>query len=177
MLYYLILAFMIIFPFFYHRIILKNTPKQTAKNLLPKPGKWTKEFAGSIKLFLLLFSAFIILSIILQAAGINDLHKVDDIVGQNIAQDTPYFMFSIIIVVLIEEFFFRAFLQKAAGIIPSTILFALAHYTYGSIAEIIGVFALGLILAYWYKKHNSLMQNYMGHFLYNAAAIILYACL
>jgi membrane protease YdiL (CAAX protease family) len=39
----------------------------------------------------------------------------------------------------VEEAFFRSFLQKRIGLIASTILFALAHFTYGNPLLLIGV--------------------------------------
>ena len=48
------------------------------------------------------------------------------------------FLFTLIVVVFIEEFFFRAFLIPRAGMIPATLIFTFFHYGYGSIAEIIG---------------------------------------
>jgi len=175
MLYYLILAFMLLFPILWFRVFKKNSWETTLKTLLPKPKHWKKELLGSIKLFIVLFATFLALSIILQLIGINDLNKVDSIVGANIANGAIFYVLLLVIVVFIEEFFFRAFLQNVIGLAPSTIVFTAAHFTYGSIAELIGVFVLGLILAYWYKKNNSIIQNYLGHLFYNAFAIILYA--
>ncbi|MDD3084112.1 MAG: CPBP family glutamic-type intramembrane protease, partial [Candidatus ainarchaeum sp.] len=76
--------------------------------------------------------------------------------------------------VFAEEFFFRAFLVKKIGILFSTIIFTFFHLGYESLTQTIGVFFLGLILAYWFKKNNSIIQNYFGHLIYNLIAIILY---
>jgi membrane protease YdiL (CAAX protease family) len=60
------------------------------------------------------------------------------------------------------------------GMVPSNLVFTLLHIGYGSTAELIGVFVLGMILAYWYKRNNSLLQNYLGHLLYDFFAILFY---
>ncbi len=177
MLYYVILAFMIFFPLFYFRAVKNTSWEITLKTLLPKPKHWKKELVGSVKLFALLFAAFILLAVILQLTGFNDLNKVDTVVAENLSNNAVWYILTIAVVVLIEEFFFRAFLQNVIGPIPATLVFTLAHFSYWSIAELIGVFALGLILAYWFKKNNSLMQNYLGHLFYNTVAILLYALL
>lgn len=177
MLYYLMLFFMVAFPFFYFRAAKSLPWEKTIFELLPKRLAWRKEIAGGIVLFVALFAAFLVLSTILSFVGLNDLNNVNDIVNGEIQNNALVFAVTIAIVVFIEEFFFRGFLQKRIGIFPSTIVFTALHIGYGSIAEIVGVFMLGLILAYWYKKHNSLVQNYFGHLLYNIIAILIYFAL
>ena len=177
MLYYLMLFCMVAFPFFYFRALKNNSWGKTIFELLPKRLAWKKELSGAIVLLVLLFVAFLALSTILSIAGLNDLNNVNDVINSEIQNSALFFAITIAVVVFIEEFFFRGFLQKRIGIFPSTAVFTILHIGYGSIAEIIGVFALGLILAYWYKKHNSLMQNYLGHLLYNIIAILIYLVL
>ena len=171
------LFFMVAFPFFYFRAVKNVTWEKTVFELLPKRLAWGKEIAGAIVLLVALFAAFLVLSTILSFAGLNDLNNVNDVVNGEIQNNALVFAVTIAVVVFIEEFFFRGFLQKRIGILPSTAVFTILHIGYGSIAEIIGVFALGLILAYWYKKHNSLFQNYLGHLLYNIIAILIYFAL
>lgn len=174
MLYYLLLLFLAGFPFYWLCAAKGYSWKKAVFELLPKRASWKKELAGAAKLFILLFGAFIVLSAILSLAGLNDLEKVNSLVNGQVQSGAIPFAITIGTVVFLEEFFFRAFLQKRIGIAPSTIVFTLLHWGYGSIAELIGVLALGLILAYWYKKHNSLMQNYLGHIIYNLAAVAMY---
>lgn len=173
-LYYIMLAFMVVFPFFWFRAAKNYQWKRIIAELLPKRQPWKEEIFGAVKLFVLLFIAFIVLSTALSFFGINDLEKVNESVNADAKAGAVEFAITIGIVVFIEEFFFRAFLQKRIGIFPATGIFTLLHWGYGSIAELIGVLALGLILAYWYKKHNSLIQNYMGHILYDVVAVALY---
>lgn len=173
-LYYLMLFLMVAAPFFWLRAAKDFSWKKAISELLPKRVAWRKEVFGAVKLFALLFAAFVILSTALNFAGINDLEKVNESINLDASAGAIPFAVTIGIVVFIEEFFFRAFLQKRVGIFPSTALFTLLHWGYGSIAELIGVLALGLILAYWYKKHNSLIQNYLGHIIYDIVAIAMY---
>lgn len=174
MLYYLMLIVMLAFPFFYFRAVKDFSWEKTIGQLLPKRLSWKEELLGGLKLFVILFAAFIILSTILSFLGINDLEKVNSAVKEMTGEGAISVALTLGIVLFIEEFFFRAFLQKRVGIVPSTLVFTALHLGYGSIAETIGVFALGLILAYWYKKNNSLFQNYLGHIIYDLVAIVLY---
>lgn len=175
MIYYLLLFFMVIYPFFWLRIIKNWRWDEIIKNLFPKTTGFKIETIGALKLFTLLFIAFIIVSVIINTLGLNDLDKVSSVINNQTKPNTLiFFIGSLFVVLFIEEFFFRAFLQKRIGIILSTMVYALLHLGYASIAEIIGAFFLGLVLAYWYKRNNSLIQNYFGHLMYDLIAIAIY---
>jgi len=176
----LVILLFILIPINYITILKHKTLKEALTQLIPKSQGWKKEAIGSVALFGALFVGFMLLimcfSIIEVGTGVelNDLEKVDQIISAELEFNVGLFLVSIIILVFIEEFFFRGFLVPKIGIILSTLIFAFFHYGYGSIAEIIGVFVLGLILAYWFKKRNSLIQNYFGHLFYNLLAITFY---
>jgi len=180
LLYYLLLGIMIFLPFFWLRIVKKLSWKKLLAHLFPKPKNAKEEIFGTIKLLVLLLVAFVVISsLITFVAGALNMPQINDLekVGQSIENYKDNILFFIAILfplLLLEEFFFRAFLVPRIGPIFSTVLFAGAHITYWSVAEVIGVFALGLILAYWYKKHNSLLQNFFGHLLYDFVAIAIY---
>ena len=73
-----------------------------------------------------------------------------------------------------EELFFRGFLQKHAGVIITSVLFALLHYSFGSITEIIGAFTASMILGYWVKHRNSsLWPVIIAHAGYNMLRVLL----
>jgi len=161
----------------------KKTIKQALVELIPKHQGLKKEVTGSITLFAALFFGFILISAGLSitegitGTNINDLEKVEEVVNNEIAFNFTAFIISLVIIVFIEEFFFRSFLVPRIGMILSTLTFTFFHYGYGSIAELIGVFILGLILAYWFKKRGSIIQNYFGHLFYNIIAVIFYILL
>ena len=171
---WVLFAAMIILPFLWLRAAKEKEWKAILKDLFPKFKGVKKEIIGSLALFGALFIGFIVISAVLTLAGFNDLTKVNDVVQGEASGGAIMFLLSIVIILFIEEFFFRAFLVPRIGIIPSTFFFALAHTGYGSIAEIVGAFFLGLVLAYWYKKNNSLVQNYFGHLLYDLFALAMY---
>jgi len=178
--YYAFLVIMIFLPLFWLRVVKKLSWKKLLAHLFPKPKSFKEEIFGTITLLVMLLAAFVVISsLITFVAGALNMPQIDDLdkVAQSIAQQKDnlwFFVAMLFPLLLIEEFFFRAFLVPRIGPIISTVLFAGAHITYWSIAEIIGVFALGLILAYWYKKNNSLLQNFFGHLLYDFVAIAIY---
>ena len=169
----LLLFFMVFFSVFWLRIVKKFTWKKISNELVPFSKDYKKELFGSAKLLLALIVLFILLSIILTFLGLNDLEKVSEVLAIN-SQNLVLFILIMAVLVFIEELFFRGFLVNRIGLIPSSILFGLAHVGYFSIAEMIGAFALGLLLAYWFRQNNSIVQNYLGHLFYNLFAIALY---
>ncbi|MFA6065402.1 MAG: CPBP family intramembrane glutamic endopeptidase [archaeon] len=171
---YLLLALMVIFPFFWLKVIKKNSWEEIHKILFPKFQGVKKELVGSLMLFVFLVIAFFLIIGLVSILGINDLAKVDQVVKESVQNNALIYFVSLLPILFIEEFFFRAFLVSRIGVIPSTLLFTVAHFGYGSIAEFTGVFILGLILAYWFKKNKSLIQNYFGHVLYDLFAIGVY---
>lgn len=178
--YELIIASLFLIPLFYYRFIKEHSWDKTIKDLFPYNKNIKKEVIGSIALFSALFFGFLVVStgiiIAEEISGtpINDLEKVEDYLSEEISNSLIMFLIVMSVVVFVEEFFFRSFLLKKLGFFTSTAIFTFFHIGYGSITEIIGVFFLGLILAYWFKKNKSLIQNYIGHMLYNLLAIALY---
>lgn len=180
LIYEIIIFLLFIIPFFYYRVIKETNWKTTITELLPHNKNFLQELLGGVALFATLFIGFIIIAITISAIQtiteipLNDLEKVGEIINAEISTSIIGFILLIMIVVFIEELFFRAFLIKKIGIIGSTIIFTIFHIGYGSVAQIIGVFFLGLILAYWFKRNESIIQNYLGHLFYNLLAILFY---
>lgn len=178
--YELLLLTMLLLPFFYYLVIKKKTWKQTKHELFPKSQGYRKEIIGALALTSALILGFYVIATGMAlfetttSTQVNDLNKVSDSIGADLSFSPLLFFVTLIVVLFLEEFFFRAFLTQKIGIVLSTIFFTIAHLGYGSIAEIIGVFFLGLILAYWYKKKKSLIQNYIGHLLYDLFAVAMY---
>lgn len=178
--YIIFILALILIPILYLKFIKKLNLKEIKETLLIHNKSIKKEVIGSLALFGTLFLGFILiasaLSIIETRTGIEltDMEKVGEVVNKSFNTNPIYFILLIVIVLFVEELFFRAFLVPRIGPILSTIIFTLFHLGYESIAETIGVFLLGLILAYWFKKNKSIIQNYIGHVLYDILAIILY---
>ncbi|MFH1234128.1 MAG: CPBP family intramembrane glutamic endopeptidase [Candidatus Diapherotrites archaeon] len=151
--------------------------KEKAGALLKELGLRKESLPETAKkaLFLLglMLAALLPLGLALTIFGFNDTGIVAETVKEIIA--VPWLAAYILLVrVPCEEIFFRGFLQKEIGrlgpkigIIGSSLLFALAHYGYGSIGEIIGAFALGALLAAFYYRSKNLTINILAHIAYN----------
>lgn len=81
---------------------------------------------------------------------------------------------------IVEELFFRAFLQtritfltknKILGILISTSLFALAHYSYGTWINMIGPFLIGLVFSVYYSKYRNIGVLIFVHFIWDFYAL------
>ena len=68
----------------------------------------------------------------------------------------------------IEEFFFRSFLQKRVGLVASTILFALAHFTYGNPLLLIGVTIISLIIGITFHRTKNVVPGIIAHGVFDA---------
>ena len=145
----------------------------SGKELGLKPKGILEDSSNSALLFLLLFFSSIFISFLLYLAGLNDLRVVEEVIESAVINSPLLLIYALLFRVFAEEVFFRGFLVKRIGILGSSFAFGFVHFLYGSFAEVVGAFFLGLILAWWFKKNNSLLQNYMGHFLYNSVIIII----
>lgn len=72
---------------------------------------------------------------------------------------------------VIEEAFFRGWLQKRIGLIASTILFALAHSGFGQPLLLIGVFIISLIIGMTFYRTKNLIPGVIAHGIFDGVQI------
>ena len=68
----------------------------------------------------------------------------------------------------VEELFFRSFLQKRIGLVASTILFALAHFTYGNPLLLIGVTVVSIIIGVAFYRTKNVLPGVIAHGVFDA---------
>ena len=68
----------------------------------------------------------------------------------------------------VEEFFFRSFLQKRIGLVASTILFSLGHFTYGNPLLLIGVTIVSLIIGFTFYRTKNVVPGIIAHGVFDA---------
>ncbi|HYC60130.1 MAG TPA: CPBP family intramembrane glutamic endopeptidase [Thermoanaerobaculia bacterium] len=68
----------------------------------------------------------------------------------------------------VEEAFFRSFLQKRVGLIASTILFSLAHFTYGNPLMLIGVTIVSLVIGITFYRTKNVIPGVIAHGVFDA---------
>ncbi len=73
---------------------------------------------------------------------------------------------------VVEEWFFRGFLQPRMGLLLSTVLFALAHFSYGQPFMLIGVTLLSLIYGLLVKWRQNIWPAIAAHVLFDAVQLL-----
>ncbi len=149
-------------------LVWKNNLKETL-NSIGFPGSIKTTILYFVGGMLALFGTLIILSLVATHLGFNDQSKV----AQKVLSLPWYILFvAIVIAPIAEELLFRAGLVPRIGILPATVLFALAHFSYGSVIEIAGTFLIGLLLALIYTRSKSITPGIMIHITYNLISIM-----
>ena len=148
----------------------KNT-QTTLKRLGITHVDYGRLFGYAVLGMAVMASVVLALGIILSGLGMNDSGKVHEIVANKLP---PYLIvFAILFAPITEELFFRAFLADRFGVVLSSAAFAGMHLAYGSIAEILAAFCIGLVLAYIYKASKSVLPAIAMHFAFNLSSISL----
>jgi len=68
----------------------------------------------------------------------------------------------------VEEFFFRSFLQKRIGLIASTVLFSLAHFSYGNPLLLVGVTIISLVIGVAFYRTKNVVPGIIAHGVFDA---------
>lgn len=73
---------------------------------------------------------------------------------------------------VVEEVFFRGFLQPRVGILLSTAFFALAHFSYGQPFMLIGITVLSLIYGLIVRWRQNIWPAIVAHTLFDAVQLL-----
>ncbi|MCX8205698.1 MAG: CPBP family intramembrane metalloprotease [Candidatus Micrarchaeota archaeon] len=131
-------------------------------------GSIVRAIAVAVLSLIPAFIFMVLFSIIAPHMGLND----GQLVEAKISTLPLYILaYAVTLGPLSEEIFFRAFLPKYTGGIISSVLFGLAHYSYGSYFEVAGAFLLGLYLYALYRVSGDIKAPIIAHMLINAASL------
>lgn len=72
----------------------------------------------------------------------------------------------------VEEAFFRSFLQSRIGLVPSSILFAAGHASYGMPTLMFGVFVVSIVIGRDFAKHRQLLRSILAHGVFDAIQLL-----
>lgn len=73
---------------------------------------------------------------------------------------------------LVEETFFRGFLQPRVGIVFSTVLFSLAHWSYGEPFMLVGVTILSLVYGLLARQRGNVWAAATAHAVFDAVQLL-----
>ncbi len=160
-------AFLFIAPFYYLYSKGMEVSKALEELGITKQNAFINVLKG-IGWTLLMFLVVMLIGISALLLGLNDQRKV----AEKISSLPVYLLaFAVAVAPISEEIFFRGFLCKRAGVIASSALFALAHFSYGSLVELAATFFIGIVLAIQFKRSRSLLVPITAHFLFNLISI------
>jgi membrane protease YdiL (CAAX protease family) len=162
--------FLLSFPFAWLKFVKKRSFKQALKEFrFTSKGLLWNIAAGIILTVFLLYPLMLAEVLILKSLGVTDIENVGRIL---LAAPIWLILVSFTLAPVAEELFFRAFLIPRFGVLGSTVLFTLAHYSYGSATELIGAFTIGLALALLFLKTRSIASVITAHIVFNLISII-----
>jgi membrane protease YdiL (CAAX protease family) len=74
----------------------------------------------------------------------------------------------------LEEFHFRAFLQRRLGAVPASILFLLAHAGYGEPFFFVGLLAITAVLAAAFRRTGNVVASVFAHGTFDAVQLFIF---
>jgi membrane protease YdiL (CAAX protease family) len=121
-----------------------------------------------------MFTLFIamIVGLLLQSTGVlKEPQGLPPMIGWMAALPVWKKAIIVFMAMTVEEFFFRSFLQKRIGLIASTLLFALAHFTYGQPLLLIGVTVISLIIGLTFYRTRNVLPGVIAHGVFDAVQL------
>jgi membrane protease YdiL (CAAX protease family) len=108
---------------------------------------------------------------LLNAAGLIENPKPSPVIG--FMASMPWWKKAILVLsaMTVEEAFFRAWLQKRIGLIASTTLFALAHFTLGQPLLLIGVAVISLVIGFTFYRTKNVLPGVIAHGVFDAVQL------
>lgn len=108
---------------------------------------------------------------LLSATGLIDNPKPSPVIG--FMASMPWWKKAILVLsaMTVEEAFFRAWLQKRIGLIASTTLFALAHFTLGQPLLLIGVAVISLVIGFTFYRTKNVLPGVVAHGVFDAVQL------
>jgi membrane protease YdiL (CAAX protease family) len=80
----------------------------------------------------------------------------------------------VLMAMTLEEFHFRAFLQRRLGAVPASIFFVLAHAGYGEPFLFVGLLAITVVLAVAFAKTGNAVASILAHGTFDAIQLFIF---
>ena len=153
-------------------LLLKLEGRRNFKKelLLDRKIVFTKTLVEALKLTAVIFFILIVQGFILQALGLLD----NEVIARVISAQQPLTLLlgAVTLGPIGEELLFRGYLLKRIGVVPQSVLFAVFHYGYGSVSEILAALGVGVLFGLYVQKNKSIYPVILAHAAYNSLAII-----
>jgi hypothetical protein len=160
------------FPFFWDADLQHKLLEKTFDELGLKKDGFLKNAILGIATTLFLVGPLIIIEaiVVVLLLHLEEPGKVSMIIS-----GLPLYIliFSFTIGPIAEEIFFRGFLLDRLGIVVTSLLFAAAHYSYGTYTEFLAAFTAGFIFALLYLRRKSIIAPIFAHATFNFINVII----
>jgi len=113
----------------------------------------------------------LMIAAILSAAGLVHAPEPSPVIGFMAALPVWKKAVLVLSAMTVEEAFFRSFLQKRIGLIASTTLFALAHFTLGQPLLLIGVAVISLVIGVTFYRTKNVLPGVVAHGVFDAVQL------
>src|SRR5712691_10008143 len=127
--------------------------------------------AVGISGWILTLAVAVAIAAILAKTGLVDQPKPSPVVG--FMASLPIWKKALLVLsaMTVEEAFFRAWMQKRIGLIASTTLFALAHFTLGQPLLLIGVAVISLVIGFTFYRTKNVLPGVVAHGVFDAVQL------
>jgi len=98
--------------------------------------------------------------------------EVPPLIAWLAALPVGYKLIIVAVAMTVEEAFFRAFLQARIGLVASSILFALSHFSYGLPFMIVGVFTISLVIGRAFQRSGDLLPCIVAHGVFDGVQLL-----
>jgi membrane protease YdiL (CAAX protease family) len=78
----------------------------------------------------------------------------------------------IVAAMVVEEVFFRSFLQTRCGLVLSSLMFAASHSNYGLPLMLVGVFSVSVVLGLLYRSTRSVLPCMIAHGVFDGVQLL-----
>lgn len=111
------------------------------------------------------------IALLLNASGLIDDPKPSPVIGFMAALPVWKKAILVLSAMTVEEAFFRAWMQKRIGLIASTTLFAMAHFTLGQPLLLIGVSVISLVIGFTFYRTKNVLPGVVAHGVFDAVQL------
>ena len=176
-----VIVLLILSPYVWYALVNKCSWKQIRERIKLKTEQLDMAFLWGILTAIVAFVIVAAIGLLLTAAGV-DVENSSNIEDLELLFSVPSILFLITLQPIAEEFFFRGFLLEKfsstqgiiAGVLLSSLLFGLAHLSYGNLYPAVMTGCIGVLLAYLVVKTENLTAAIIAHVLFNLASFTLY---
>lgn len=177
----LVIIFMILSPYIWYSLVNGLSLKQILERINLHTKNIHIAFLWAILTVFAAFSILLILGAIMNLLGVN-IEDSSNIQNLEMFFSIPTILFLITLQPIAEEIFFRGFILekinsmygKIPAIIISSILFGMAHLSYGNIYPAMMIIFIGILLAVLVFKTKNLTAAIIAHVLFNLTSFLLY---